>query len=183
MALSLVAWFLAPFDLYRRKQKEIEGLGKELEEQKQRRPHLVVYPEAGSKYYTEIDRSSKKVRGIYIDLRLTLENRGGANSIIRRFELYVQETRRRYDELQPSGRDSILTPYTQYTGLKTDWIGVNGTVVVKAENVLAGSLPLYLNETEPPKTRELHCTLTLTDSVGTQARCQFVITDANANLP
>lgn len=93
------------------------------------------------------------MRGIHFRLPLTIENRGDVNSVVRRFDLYVEETEMNYTDLKLSPGNTIQTAETLYMGLDTTW--------------LAGP-------------RELRCTLTITDTNGITARADLTAKNADA---
>jgi hypothetical protein len=98
--VSLVAWFLAPFDLYRRKRHEISRLRAEVEKLGKRQPEPVIHPEPNSRYYIQVEGSNgNKVRGVYVELRLTVENKGEVNSVVREFDLSIHEMEKNYQRL------------------------------------------------------------------------------------
>jgi hypothetical protein len=180
--VSLIAWFLAPFDLYRRKQQEIKRLRAKVETKGKRLAELVIHPASRSKYYVEVEPTNRsRVRGVYVLLQLTVENKGETNSVVREFGLQLQDTGKNYSHLQPDPRSQIQASTTLFAGLGNDYIvDRQNNLVVQAGNVRTGSLPFFLNDSSQINRSKSRCilTLTLTDTAGIQAQADFTVTNA-----
>lgn len=177
LTAAMVSWSLASFVLYRRKERQIEALSAEVQNLKSKRPHLIIQPKVGSKYYIEVNRTERsKALGVYFLFPLTIENKGDVNSVISEFELSIKEMKS-YPHLQPEFRSSIQTHdvnvcIPQFALLHQE------SMVVGARNVKWGTVPLYIRDVPPNTVQELHCRLAVTDTDGNQATEEFVVARA-----
>jgi hypothetical protein len=173
---SALAWLLAPYDLYRRKQAEISALATRISAAGETKSELVIYDKAESQLYVHVNADQRnQVIGAYLLLHLDVENKGARPSIVRRFDLSLRETGRTYENIHPERRQYLQTRVAEH-GLRQDWILTAGDVInLPAHGYCTGVLPLYLDQAPAYENQEIHCTLTLIDTEGVRATHDFVV--------
>ena len=177
LVVSLVAWILAPFDLYRKKVSEIDRLRAAVDAIPVRRACLVIHPQPGSRFYRQIDQS-RSVVGVYIEVCLVIENTGTRNSVINRYDLLIRESGQRYSRLHPEPRGSIQSVRALHAGLRRDILPSGDIIRVPPEDAAGpGIIPLWIGGNVPDQPH-LACTLILTDSESNSATSDFSIAEA-----
>jgi hypothetical protein len=136
----------------------------------------VIYDKAESQLYVHVNANERnQVLGAYLLLHLDVENKGARPSIIRRFDLYLRETGRTYENIHPERRQYVQTRSAQH-GLRQDWILTTGDVInVSAHGCCTGVLLFYFDLAPTYEPQEVHCTLTLIDTEGVRATHDFVV--------
>jgi hypothetical protein len=89
-ALSIAAWLIAPYRLYRRQWARIAAL--EAQQQQRRRATLVLIQESGSFYihcFTPSGITPKRETGMYLELWVSIENKGERPATISRYDLRI----------------------------------------------------------------------------------------------
>ncbi len=139
------------------------------------RANLVTYAEGQSRFYVLVGNpQTPEVLGIYLEVRLAIENKGDRSSIIRKFGIAIDETNLTIPDLKFQHRAYVQTRGSQH-GTATD--NFKGTsVVVDAQNLITSMFPFFLENANPGDLSELHCSLILTDTEGTTAKHTFVAT-------
>lgn len=170
----IVAQYLA----YREEAAERSRLSGAIEEAERKAsaqgPLLVIHPEARCTFYVHIN-DQRRTLGVYLEFRLTVENRGERNSIIRRFDLALTETNQTLQNVGPSPRGFVLTQGAQMM-LAQNWImQANNTILVQAHNFATGILPFYTDTVIPDGVNQLHCRLTIQDTEGNTATADFIL--------
>lgn len=176
-SLAVVAAIYGSYRVWRKERlTAYEEIGRlrQLSESREK-ADLVIHAEDGSRFYVHAPGAKAAPLGLYLPLRLSVENKGRRNSIIRRFDVTVEETSLTYCDVQPSPRQSIPGRSALYAGLPQDWIMGKAGIVIQAHSIASGILPFYVTEAPPEGVRELHCKLTLTDTEGVTASQVFVV--------
>lgn len=138
-----------------------------------RRPVLAIHPQAGSAFYIHIG-DQRRILGVYLQLWFNVENNGDVNSIVRRFDIFIEETRQEIENAQPAPRNYVLTRQANHA-LPQNWIAADNTILVGAHNYRSGILPFYTEAVIADDVQLLHCRLTLQDTEGTRAVADFVL--------
>jgi len=178
--VSLAAWIIAPFDLYRKKLNEIDALNAQIRVGQARRSNLVIHPQERCRFYRQVDPNDRnRVLGVYFEICLAVENTGNRNSVINRYDLDIQESGRRYAGLHLQRRNSIQARNAQYAGLRQDFFNTGDVIRVPPEDAVGpGVLPLWISE-NVPEIATLTCRLTITDTEGSTATADFVVSEAS----
>jgi hypothetical protein len=173
---SALAWFVAPYDLYRRKQAQIDALAARIAAGSDKKAELVISDKAESQLYVHVNADQRnQLLGAYLLLHLDVENKGARPSIVRRFDLSLRETSRTYENIHPERRSNIQTRSATH-GLRQDWILTTGDVInIPAHGYCTGVLPFNLDLAPAYEPQEVHCTLTLIDTEGVRATHDFVV--------
>jgi hypothetical protein len=176
--VSVAAWIIAPFDLYRKKLNEIDGLKAQLRAVPTRRSRLVLHSQERCRFYRQVDPNDRtRVLGVYFEICLAIENTGNRNSVINRYDLEIQESGRRYPGLHLQPRNSIQARNAQYAGLRQDFFNVGDVIRVPPEDAIGpGVLPLWISE-NVSEIATLTCRLTITDTEGSTATADFVVSE------
>jgi hypothetical protein len=139
------------------------------------RASLVIYDDANSRFYVDSrQQNPTPTDNIYIELCVTIENKGNRNSVIRRFDIVVQETAQVVKNAQREIRDMVNVRGTS-TGAaaarrRSDYL-LQTPLTVPAHDAVSGILPFYFLPDNPPIVAafpQLQFTLTLGDSEGVE---------------
>ena len=115
-----------------------------------------------------------KVVGTYLVLRLSIENKGRRNSVIRRFDIEVPDLARTFHDMRPEPRNYVQTRAgQQMTGLD---VSMSPAITVPAENFVTATLPFYLPDVQPENSSTLELILTLVDTRGVRVDHKVVAT-------
>jgi hypothetical protein len=145
----------------------------ELQTTKQRKTKLIVFPEPRSFLYVETPAGSANAIGFYVEFNLGIQNDGVDNSIVRRFELAIEEIQARFMDIAPSRRNYIQTRRGQQQ-MRNLWISEPASVIViPAHDARSGILAFYLPGDPGGLPNEIHCTLRIEDTTGTSAEHRF----------
>ena len=174
--LSIVAWLMAPYRLYQEQRNRIEAL--EAFNQKQRRAELVLIEETGSFYircFTPAGMTPKRETGIYLELCVSVENKGERSSTINHYDLRIEELGE-FKAQRPSPQSYVLCRTSQY-GLNISE-RVKNYIEVQAERIAPNQrIPFMLNMPLATSDRQIHCQLDIGDSEGNSATIQLVVTE------
>ncbi len=131
------------------------------------RAELVIYPERRCRFYIEVDGQRRDtIRGVYLQLDLSVENKGDQVANIRNFRVFVREFGKTWNGLTPEQRDAIQTKASLH-GLSIEWMNTGDALLVPAHSVKKGILAFYLDITAPPRgLNKISVTLTLIDTDG-----------------
>ena len=166
--ISIAAWLIAPYRLY---EKQIAQIGcLEEHQQQRRRAKLVLIGESGGFYircFTPPGITPKRETGIYLELIVSVENKGERPATITRYDLNIEGIGTFADQ-HPSPQNYVLGQNTQHA------LNVSGKVKnyieVPAERLAVHQrIPFMLNFAPPPDVRKLHCELTVSDTEGNSA--------------
>jgi hypothetical protein len=147
----------------------------ELQAAKQRRTKLTIFPEPGTGLYVETPPGSANALGSYVELNLGIQNDGDDNSVIRMFDLEIEELQTRFENLAPSRRNYVQTRRGQQQ-MRNLWISQQASViVVPAHNACSGILAFYLQGDPGALPAQVHCRLRVEDTTGTFAGHSFVV--------
>ena len=181
-AIAIVAFLLAPFRLYALQQKKMAAL--ESSVQPPRKAVLVLKPEGVGFYLRVIDdHTSRKVVGLYVEPRVTIENKGIRNAVIESYDLSFPELQEieAQSNVKPQPKEGVLLPaLIANHGLGGGSDYVRSYVDVPAEKLVGplriplwvpGSIPKQLHETG----RNLQCELTVRDTEGNTASASMAL--------
>lgn len=167
-ALSIAAWLIAPYRLYRQQQTQIEALT--ANQQRPRRAKLKVIEEQGSYYLrrsTPQGTTPKHEEGMYLELSVSIENKGERPATITNYSLRIEGVGE-FPDIRPS-------PQSWVWGLKAQH-SLNNTSVVKshievpAERLASHQkIPFMLSAISPSDARQIRCELTVRDTEGNSA--------------
>ena len=90
-ALSIAAWLVAPYRLYRHQQTQIEVLT--VGQRRQRRAKLTLIEEQGSYYIrrsTPQGTTPKREMGMYLELSVSVENKGERPATVTSYSLRIE---------------------------------------------------------------------------------------------
>jgi len=166
-AVSIAAWLIAPYRLYRRQQMQIETLA--ANQQRPRRSLLKLMEEEGSYY---IRRSSgqdapRREAGIYLELSVSIENKGERPATITGYSLSVERVGD-FHNVRPSPQNWVWGMTAQHA------LGNTGTVKsyieVPAERLAPHQrIPFMLDAVAPLGAQQISCELIVTDTEGNSA--------------
>jgi hypothetical protein len=144
-------------------------------EKRTERTELVMFAEGRSALYVERPGGAANSIGFYLELELGVQNGGDQNSVIRKFDLEIQEVRRTCENISPSRRNSVQTRSAQHM-MRNVWISQQPTsIVVPSHNVCSGILGFYVPGEADGLPEQVHCRLRLEDTVGTSAEYTFLV--------
>ena len=116
--------------------------------------------------------------GTYVEVDLTIENRGRRNSIVTRFDLNIAELGD-FPDMMPQPRNYVQTRNINFAVAQT-FITRNDKLLVPANNFAQGLLPIYLEKAPADEIQDLHITLTIVDTDNMTASGEFVLTRQGA---
>jgi len=146
---------------------------RELRSERERKTKLTVFAEPGAGLYVETPLGAANSLGFYLELNLGVQNDGPQNSVIRRFDLEIEETNSRYEDIRPSRRNYVQTRAGQQQ-MRNLWISDQpGVIVVPAHDVRAGILAFYV-QGDHGLSGQVHCKLRLEDADGVSVEHVFV---------
>jgi hypothetical protein len=168
VAISIAAWLIAPYRLYRQQQTQIEDLT--ATQQRSRRAKLMVIEEQGSYYIRRSmaqGETPKRETGMYLEVSVSIENKGDRPATITNYNLIIEGVGE-FPDVRPS-------PQSWVWGLRAQH-GLDGRSVVKsyievpAERLASDQkIPFMLDSTAPPDVRQIRCELTVRDTEGNSA--------------
>jgi len=106
-AISIAAWLVAPYRLYRQQQTQIDILT--ANQQRPRRAKLTVVEEQDSYYIrrsTPQGTTPKRESGMYLELSVSIENKGERPATITSYSLRI-EGMGEFHDVRPSPQDWI----------------------------------------------------------------------------
>ncbi len=170
-ALSIVAWLIAPYRLYEKQHLCIEALELQIQH---RRAKLVLIEEPGSFYircFTPAGITPKRETGIYLELWVSIENKGDRPSTIIRYDLRIDGIGEPAS-LRPAPQQYVLGRKSQHS-LNVSEL-VKNYIEVPAERVAAHQhIPFMLSANPTPDARRICCELKVTDTEGNSASVQL----------
>jgi hypothetical protein len=171
-ALSIAAWLIAPYRLYRKQQVRIEAL--EAQQQQRRRSVLVLKKEPGSYYirlFSPHGITPRIETGVYLELVISIENKGERPATISRYDLRIDGMGEFMDQ-HPSPQSYVIGRTSQHA-LNVMGI-VTGYIEVPAERLAAHRpIPFMLNVPLPPDLQKMRCELTVTDTEENSATAEL----------
>jgi hypothetical protein len=167
-AISIAAWLIAPYRLYQKQAGQIALL--EEQQQQRRRAKLILIGEYGSFYircFTPPGISPKRETGMYLELVVSIENKGERPATITRYDLRI-DGMGAFANQRPSPQNYILGQNAQHA------LNVSGAVKnyieVPTERLAPHQrIPFMLHVAPPPDVRKLQCELTVSDTEGNSA--------------
>jgi hypothetical protein len=172
-ALSILAWLLAPYRLYQQQEKRLHAVTS-----KPRRAQLVVLDEQGSFFircFTPAGSTPRTEIGAYVELHISVENKGDRASTITNYELRIDGIGV-WPGLKPAPQSYIWGRNAQH-GLDPK-SAVASYLEVPAERLADHKkLPFLLPEAVPTAARSLNCTLVIRDTEGNEARVDLTATE------
>jgi hypothetical protein len=165
-AISILAWLLAPFQLYQRKQREIETLT--ANQRKPRRSELIILPESGSNYIRRATDGSRRDEAMYLELCVSIENKGERAATVTSYSLRIENVGE-FPNIRPEPQTWILGLRAQHAiNLGPDT--VQSYIEVPGERLATRKkLPFMLNVGAPLGARQIRCELTVEDTEGNSA--------------
>lgn len=173
--IGIAVLVIAQYRAYRSLLIQLRSREDQIRSTERKKTELLIYPEGESCLYVEIASGGGGSKAIYFEFRLCVQNNGERNSVVRRFDIEILETGRKYQNVAPSPRNSVLTRQAQHMLMK-DWILTHpSSIVVPANDVRCGALPLYISEAVSALPSHVQCKLRLEDSEGTSAENTFAV--------
>lgn len=167
-AISIAAWLIAPYRLYQKQAAQIGSL--EEQQQQRRRANLVLIGEHGSFYircFTPPGITPKRETGMYLELVVSVENKGERPATITRYDLTIEGIGAFADQ-RPSPQNYVLGQNSQHA-LNLSGV-IKNYIEVPAEQLAPHQrIPFMLNAAPPLDARKVHCELTVTDTEGNSA--------------
>ena len=124
-------------------------------------------------FYVETPAGAALATSNYLNFHLVVQNKGPETSVIRKFDLEVDGVPDPCENLRPTRRNHIQTRSRQMM-LQSDLMLAESSLVVPAHNVWSGVPGLQLPP-QPIDSREVRCTLRMTDGNGSSAQHTFVL--------
>ena len=167
-ALSIAAWLIAPYRLYRQQQVQIETLT--ANQQRPRRAKLTVIEEQGSYYIrraTPQSTTPKREEGMYLELSISIENKGERPATITNYSLSI-EGLGEFPDIHPSPQSWVWGLKAQHDLGKRSL--VKSYIEVPAERLAPHQkIPFMLDAISPSGSRQIRCELTISDTEGNSA--------------
>lgn len=136
---------------------------------------LTVFSEPGSTLYIERPGGAARSIGFYLSLAVGIQNDGRENSVIRTFQLAIEETGAALASVVPTRRNMVQTRGAQHL-MRNDWISPEPAwIVVPAHDVRAGRLGFYVPGEVAELPPQIHCRLTIGDTAGSSAEFLFTV--------
>lgn len=162
-ALSIAAWLIAPYKLYRKQEDHVETL--KAQQQQRRRATLVLLEESGSFYirrFTPAGITPQSETGIYLELWISVENKGDRPATICRYDLRIDGIGD-FPSLRPVTPSYVLGRNMQHALNASE--KVKNYIEVLAERLKPHQYVAFmLNATPVPDARQIHCEFTVTDT-------------------
>jgi hypothetical protein len=143
-----------------------------------RRARLVIHEGERSRYIA-IRKSDQDREAIatYFEFQMAIENKGGRNSTINRYDLEIREMGK-YENLKPRAGGVVMGVRADHAQsqpflMSADYIGVE-----QEKMTPRGFLPLLVTAPPPKQRGPLHCTLTISDTEGNSALHEFILHEA-----
>lgn len=181
IAIFVVAFFYAAYDVFKKQEERIGVLEDKVKEKDQReQAELIIYPKP-SRYIPHVaTQYPNKAReaGTFLELNLSVENKGNRNSHINKFSLWLDGIF--YESLKPMYKVSIQSRRSNY-GIGKDWFLPIGQsmVTIQARRVVEGRLLFFVDSVIGPERREAEATLEMRDTDGHCVSADFGLQDAN----
>jgi hypothetical protein len=167
-AISIGAWLFAQYRLYDKQQQQIGVLT--ASQQQPRRAKLIVLEEQGSYFIRRSAPQNSTPRaevGIYLELLVSIENKGERSAIITSYSLHIEEMGD-FANLRPSPQSWVLGMRAQHAIDPKD--AVKAYVEVPPEGLAAHQrIPFVLDALAPGSVTQIRCELTLKDTEGNSA--------------
>lgn len=167
-ALSIAAWLIAPYRLYRHQQVQIETLT--ASQLRQRRAKLSVIEERESYYIrlaTPQGTAPRHETGMYLELSVSIENKGERPATITSYSLRIEGVGE-FPDIRPSPQSWVWGVGAQHALNITSV--VDSYIEVPAERLASHqNIPFMLNTISPPDARQIRCELTVRDTEGNSA--------------
>jgi hypothetical protein len=164
-ALSITAWLVAPYKLYKKQWEHIDDL--EAQQQQRRRATLLLIEESGSFYirrFTPTGITPKSETGMYLELWVSIENKGERSATITHYDLLIDGMGQFLDQ-RPAPQNYVLGRNVQHA-LNTSEM-VKNYIDVPAERLAAHQhIPFMLNAAPPADARQIRCELKIMDTEG-----------------
>jgi len=174
-AISVIAWLVAPYRLYQRQQAQIENLT--ATQFRPRCANLKIIEERKS-YFMRCSTPQAEVPrhevGIYLELIVSVENKGDRASTITRYDLHIENVGD-FSDVRPSPQTWIWGVRAQHP---INAIGVVGSYIEVAAERLASHqrIPFMLDFVPQADAGQLRCELTVWDTEGNSASAWMTAT-------
>ncbi len=166
-AISISAWLLAPYRLYRKQRAEIQIL--KAAQPRPRRSELIIIPESGSYYIRRALDNSKRDEAMYLELCVSIENKGERPATVTGYSLRIENVGE-FVNIRPEPQMWIWGLRAQHALGNVGPDMVQSYIEVPGERVAARKkLPFMLNRPAPSEVREVRCELTVKDTEGSSA--------------
>jgi hypothetical protein len=176
IALSMAFWLFAPYQLYRKQRARIEAL--EAQQQQRRRAMLVMIEESRSFYircFTPPGLLPKRETGMYLELWVSVENKGERAATITRYDLRIEGMGEFLDQ-RPAPQLYVLGRNAQHalnvSGVVKNYIEVPAERLAQHQHI-----PFMLDAVPPSDARQIRCELTVTDTEANSASAQLNVTE------
>ena len=140
-----------------------------------RKPELRIHAYERSCFtlVTSLDRN--QLLGIHANLDMALENRGNKGATVQRYDLYIRETDKTYQNIRPNlGLIDIQGRYCVRSIGNEPKVTTDGLIRVQAETTSPrGFLPFFPLDAPILVTGPVHCRLTVTDTDGNSTSQEF----------
>jgi hypothetical protein len=166
-AISVVAWLMAPYRLYKKNQTQIHVLTADAQ-RRSRRAKLVLIDEKGSFYIRCSEgqgTNQQQESGFYLELWVSIENKGERPATITNYSLRVDGVGE-FSDISPSPRNYILGLRAQHN-LGDSRQVVGRYIEVQAERLASQQrIPFMISTSAPRGVREIKCELAVRDTEG-----------------
>ena len=167
-AISIAAWLIAPYRLYRQKQTQIEILT--ANQHRPRRAKITAFEERDSFYIRRSEPQGvtpKREAGIYLELSASIENKGERPATITSYGLRIDGVGE-FPDVRPSPQSWVWGLKAQHALNNTSV--VNSYIEVPAERLASHlKIPFMLDSIAPSEAHQLRCELTVRDTEGNTA--------------
>jgi hypothetical protein len=163
--ISILAWVLAPYQIYRRQQTQIQTLT--ANQRRPRRSELMILPEPESYYIRRATDGSRRDEAIYLELCVSIENKGERPATVTAYSLRIENVGE-FPNIRPEPQTWIWGLRAQHALGNPGPETVRSYIEVPGERVAARrKLPFTLNSPAPADARQIRCELTVQDTEGT----------------
>jgi hypothetical protein len=179
MFCIVLGFAVANWRVYEKQSKRISELESALKESSRepiRKSDLRIHPYEHSCFTLVTNfQDRSQLRGMHVNLDMALENRGNRGTTIHRYDLYVHETDKTYQDIRPNlGFIEIQGRYCVRSIRDEPKITTDGLVRVQPETTTSrGFLPFFPLEAPVQITGPVHCRLTVTDMDGNSTSQEF----------
>lgn len=180
-ALSIIAWLIAPYRLYQKQRDQLQNQLLQIDaltqqQQQPRRAKLVLIDESGSYFircFTPSGMTPRRETGTYLELRVSIENKGGRPATIIRYDVRIEGVGE-FKSVRPVPQTYVLGQHAQHA-ISPDNI-VKSYIEVPAERLASHQhIPFVLDASVPPNAQQIRVEFTVTDSEGNQARAEVFV--------
>ena len=182
VTIFLGAYLYASYDVFRKQEREITTLQREVEQKKSEteKLELVILPKRSS-FIPSIttDRQNKPTdAGTFLEFNLSVENKGNRNAHITRFDLWLDQTP--YRKLGRGYKTHIRSRTTSHS-VGQDWLIPPGksSKTVGAGKLIEGKLLFFVPDVISPERKEISCRLEIYDTENNHVEQDFVLQDVN----